>query len=179
MNLLECAKLNKKTAKKRLDKILEIQKSNLKSGYVKEDVAFVRLVYNRCVKALGVSKDEGYSLEFERFWNIHPHKANKPNAFHIWQETVTDPDWVIQSAKLYTKKMKGQEVHGVKHADIWLKDKRWEDFDKNQVKHTVGCQVCGGKIGFEGKLNGSWAKLCCKMVGPGEYSDCYKTLIGD
>lgn len=122
-------------------------------------------------------KAKDRSEAFEKFWKIHPAPVSKIKSREVWDDKVDDPDWVLASTLLYKKSLKPDDK--IMHSYRWLDLERWEDYDKDQTKRFVGCQVCGKPAHWDGTVNGKRARLCFCAIGPNEYSECYKKLIGE
>lgn len=74
---------------------------------------------------------------FEEFWDAFNHKKGKEAALKVWRRKKLNlkSEDVIRGAKAYVK-TRGQDPQYWKHAQGWLNDGRWEDFQPSQPSQS-------------------------------------------
>ncbi len=76
-----------------------------------------------------VEPSEGYSAEFEAFWQVYPRKEGKGAAFKAFRiaKRRAAVQRLMDGATAYAKRRKGQDPHYTKHAATWLNADGWND----------------------------------------------------
>jgi uncharacterized protein YdaU (DUF1376 family) len=69
------------------------------------------------------------AVQFEDFWKVYPRKLNKQGALKAWSRATkkTDPQIVVDGAKVYADLCVGKEPEFIAHAATWLNQSRWTD----------------------------------------------------
>lgn len=78
--------------------------------------------------------ENGYSNEFEEFWDIYPRRTGKKAAAKAYRSALkdTDADTLNAAAKAYASSMAGKDQKFIPHPTTWLNQGRWEDEPETQ-----------------------------------------------
>lgn len=77
---------------------------------------------------------------FERFWTLYPRGEKKSWARWEWDSLKADRELMKEMSAVLHRQIETEEWRrgvGIPYAGQWLKDRRWEDEDKNPQTATV------------------------------------------
>lgn len=154
MNHPTSNKLNLTTAKEEHAFNEELLVKHPGNAVLKRALDKWKLIGKRCKDAMTESKKEGYSAEFEKFWQAFPKVkgSSKVKAWGNWclaLRSGVEAEFLIGAAKAYAKDMKASDAPSVAHASTWLSptEKRWESYEKSgKVKLTKTCPKCFNEV---------------------------------
>lgn len=105
-------------------------------------------------------KKEGYSADFEAFWDSYPRKLNcsKLMAYRAWCNLGLDEQAQSMAAMpIFRRMMRGKEEQYIPHAATWLNQKRFETISVKAAPAPEAPQIDWGKALRIFAATGRWS----------------------
>lgn len=68
---------------------------------------------------------------FSRFWEVHPRPRDRERSLNLFAAAMAEgvrPEWIVAAAARYGAAKAGEARQYLAASDIWLANRRWEDF---------------------------------------------------